>query len=266
MVKMTWKLSAWACAIIIGVSAMVALMGSLASAQTGWGTGVSEDAAAKKPPPPPPLQIAGSWNGTIQDNIKGPGTINLTFTEKIGKTKATLKGTWMISFPDTAPLGAVNDFGTVTGSVVGSAVALTLVPKKGDAIGNCRNMVHSVEATEDMISATFSACGHTGNISIQQGAPSNTVFINIGDDFFFPTKVTISKGQTVRWTNNGREDHSVNANPGTQKCKPISGEAFDSPAIDSGGTFERTFNNSGTFAYHCEIHGCPMKGTITVNP
>jgi hypothetical protein len=37
------------------------------------------------------------WNYSGQH--KSPGTINLTFTEKIEKTKATLKGTWMVSYP-----------------------------------------------------------------------------------------------------------------------------------------------------------------------
>ncbi len=266
MMKRNCGFSTWAGGIIIAVAATAALMGANAYAQSGWATSGSDtEAGAKKPPPPPPLQIAGSWNGTIQDNIKGPGTINLTFTEKVGKKKATLKGTWMVSFPDTAPFGVVNDFGTVTGSVVGSAVAVTLVPKKGDHIGTCRNMVHSVGATQEMISATFSACGHTGTIDIQPGPAPTTVFINIGDDYFYPNKLTISAGQTVRWTNGGNEQHTINANPGTEKCKPTSGEVFDSPSVGPGQTFERTFNTPGTFAYHCEIHGCPMKGSITVN-
>ena len=222
------------------------------------------EAGAKKPPPPPPISIAGSWVGTIQDNIKGPGTVSLTFTEKVAKTKATLAGTWTVSFPDTAPMGAVNDFGTIKGSVVGNDINVALVPKNGDAIGKCKNLIRSTEATTQSISATFGGCGHTGTIEIQPGQPPNTVFINVGDDFFYPSKVTINAGQTVRWTNNGSVPHLINANPGTEKCKPSSSEGFDSPTVSPGDTFERTFNNPGTFAYHCEFHGCPMKGTIIV--
>jgi plastocyanin len=163
-------------------------------------------------------------------------------------------------------LGTVNDFGTLTGSVVGTAVAITLVPAMGDDLtSNCRSIIHSVAATQQTISATFTVCGHTGTINIEAGLPPTMIFINIGDDSFFPTKLSISKGPTVRWTNNGREGHSVNANPGTQKCKPLSGAPFDPPTVNTGGIFERTFNNAGTFTYHCEIHGCQMKGTITVH-
>jgi plastocyanin len=260
----SWGLSAWACAIMVGIS-VSGLISSTAFAQTGGDDNDTESVPdAKKPPPPPPLQISGSWDGTIQDNIKGPGTISLTLTEKIGKAKATLKGTWMVSFPSTAPFGTVNDFGTVTGSVVGSVVAITLVPAKGDDVG-CRNILHSDEATQQMISATFASCGHTGTVDIQPGPPPTTVFINVGDDFFFPARLTISVGQTVRWTNNGHESHTIDANPSHEKCKPSSPEAFDSQMINQGDTYERTFSNPGTFPYHCEIHGCMMKGTITVN-
>ena len=267
MERTRWGRLAIARAIIVGLAMMLGLMGSTVHAENGWNDSeASSIEGAKKPPPPPPLSIAGSWVGTIQDNIKGPGTVSLTFAEKLAKTKGTLTGTWQISFPDTAPRGAVNDFGTVKGTVVGSAVSFALVPKKGDAIGTCKNMFHSTEATLQGISASFGGCGHTGTISIQPGPASTLVFINIGDDFFYPPKVTISAGQTVRWTNNGGEQHTINSNPGTENCKPAaSNEAFDSPTINSGDTVERTFNTPGTFAYHCEIHGCPMKGTITVN-
>ena len=260
--------SAWVSGVILAATASVALMSSTAHAQTGRGISASEAAAARKPPPPPPIEIGGTWDGTIQDSKNGPGTVSLTFTEKGSKTKGALKGTWTVSYPDTAPEGAINDVGTITGSVVGSAVAITLVPRKGDALGNCKLIFNSTQATQDSIMGTyrFSVCGesNTGMIALVPGLPPTTVFVNIGDDFFFPTKVTISRGQTVRWTNNGSEAHLVNANPGSEKCKPTSDEAFDSPSIDPGTTFERTFNNSGSFAYHCEIHGCPMKGTITV--
>jgi plastocyanin len=274
MMKTKGRVSAWTVAIIgavatVAVSATIGLMGSAAHAQTGWGSPAAEDDAAKKPPPPPPLGIAGTWNGTIDDSKAGPGTVSLTFTEKASKTKGTLKGTWLVSYPQNGPEGAINDVGTITGSVVGSAVAITLVPRKGDALGNCKLIFNSTQATADSIMGTFhfSVCsgGNTGTIALTPGAAPTTVFINVASDFFFPTKVTINRGQTVRWTNNSVEVHSVNANPGTEKCKPVSGESFDSPPLPPATIFERAFNNSGTFAYHCEIHGCMMKGTIIVN-
>src|SRR5579872_1223166 len=265
MAKENWRLTVWACGFILAMAGLVA--GSGAYAQTGWSIDASRsEPDAKRTPPPPPIQIAGSWDGTIQDPVQGIGAINLTFTERSTKTKGILKGTWTVNF-NNPPNGAINDVGTLTGSVIGSTVAMTLIPRRGDALGNCRNIFNAVNATQDMISGTFhfSGCGenHTGPISVQPGPAPTLVFVNIGDDFFFPPRVTISAGQTVRWTNNGSEDHTVTSNAGSN-CRPSSNEAFDSSTMDSGTTFDHTFNNPGTFAYYCQVHGCPMRGTITV--
>jgi plastocyanin len=264
--KKNRRVAALAGVLVIASVGIVVVSG--AHAQTGsGGDAFLDEPAATRTPPPPPLQIPGSWDGTIQDAGAGPGTINLTFTERNTKTKGILKGTWTVNFPDTAPEGAINDVGKLTGSVVGNSVALTLRPRKGDALGKCRIVFNAVDATQEMISGSynFAGCGvNSGTISVQPGPPPTTVFINVADDFFYPRKVTISAGQTVRWTNNGNDDHSINANPGSSRCKPASGEAFDSAPIGKGETFDHTFNSPGTFGYHCEIHGCPMRGTITV--
>ena len=49
-------------------------------------------------------------------------------------------------------------------------------------------------------------------------------------------------------------------------CSPASSESFDSGALVTNATFQHTFNNAGTFAYHCEVHGCGMAGTVQANP
>ena len=96
------------------------------------------------------------------------------------------------------------------------------------------------------------------------GTGTGTVAVSILDNSYSPSNVMISKGQTVQWTNNGGSPHTVTNNPGTIGCSPPSAEVFASATLSSGGTFSHTFNQSGTFAYHCEVHGCSMAGTITV--
>jgi plastocyanin len=36
--------------------------------------------------------------------------------------------------------------------------------------------------------------------------------------------------------------------------------------LNSGATFQQTFNSSNTYTYFCLIHGVMMQGTIVVNP
>jgi plastocyanin len=272
-VKESSVISRWVCGMILAACATIALIGSTTHAQTGGEDDQSADVVAGKkvppPPPPPPLQIAGSWTGTIQDSQQGAGTISFIFTEKASsKTKSTLKGSWTASFPATASSAASTDTGTQTGSVTAISLAITLSPKHGDKL-NCKLVFNSIEATAANISGTYRFSGackpkNSGTMAIQLVPQVVTPSVEIEDDFFSPANLAISAGQTVRWTNNGGEPHTVTSNPGPEKCGPSSAEAFASSTMNHNATFEHTFNNSGTFAYHCEVHGCPMNGTITV--
>ena len=60
-------------------------------------------------------------------------------------------------------------------------------------------------------------------------------------------------GTTVIIRNDDSAGHTCTSDDG----------AFDSGSIDGGGTFEFTFTEAGTFAFHCKVHPA-MTGTITV--
>jgi plastocyanin len=268
MRKENWKLSVWVCELVLIVALPIAASTSDAEAQSRWSNEVSQVPAVQLTPPQSPLQISGSFDGTVVDSKAGEGTINLTFTEKSTKTRAALRGTWTASYPETGPEGAINDVGTLRGSVIGTAVTFTLLPRIGDALGDCSLFFKSHQATQDGFSGTFhlGLCpdNNTGTISVELGPAPTAVFINVGDNFFFPPKQTISVGQTVTWTNNGYGLHSVSSNSGSNNCEPASAEVFDSPTMIAGEAFEHTFNDPGTFAYHSGRQGCAMRGVITV--
>jgi len=115
-----------------------------------------------------------------------------------------------------------------------------------------------------------------------------------GEDRFQPFALTIKSGDTVRWTNQDTDDHTV-----------VSDDVFNTaghlgtnvllPGTDSNngqpGTFTLRFNHPGTFVYYCRFHshldadhqpvapgpdggiqddngnfGTPMMGVITVLP
>lgn len=86
----------------------------------------------------------------------------------------------------------------------------------------------------------------------------------LGLGAFDPEVKSIAAGTSVHWVNAGKVAHNITSNPGTLGCDPSSSENFDSGQVDPGGTFDHTFNTPGSFSYHCEIHGCEMKGTIKV--
>ncbi|HEV2582080.1 MAG TPA: plastocyanin/azurin family copper-binding protein [Ktedonobacteraceae bacterium] len=104
----------------------------------------------------------------------------------------------------------------------------------------------------------------SGGGSTPTTAPSgNTVAVTITTDSsgsfaFSPAAVTIKAGTTVVWTNTTGAPHTVTSDDG---------KTFDSgianPIPASGGTFKFTFNTTGSFSYHCQIHPY-MKATIVV--
>jgi plastocyanin len=70
-----------------------------------------------------------------------------------------------------------------------------------------------------------------------------------------PDEVTIDQGDTVTWNNAGGI-HNVEFDDGS----------FTEPPTPSSGWsgVERTFNEAGTFRYHCGFHGQAMSGVVGV--
>src|ERR671935_452014 len=87
-----------------------------------------------------------------------------------------------------------------------------------------------------------------------QDAPS----VSVQDEVFVPAQVEIIAGDTLTWSHDGAEQHTITADD----------ESFDSGLINPGDTFQTTFDTPGTYPYHCQIHGAPggigMAGVIVV--
>lgn len=90
-----------------------------------------------------------------------------------------------------------------------------------------------------------------------RGAPPADVEVAVRDNFFDPSGAQIEVGETVQWAWEGLEQHSVT----------FVDPALSSSAVQGEGTFTRSFDRAGTFAYYCSIHGSPsagMRGGVTV--
>jgi plastocyanin len=84
--------------------------------------------------------------------------------------------------------------------------------------------------------------------------------VSIQNFAFVPVSVTVPAGTMVIWTNQDSAPHQV-----ISDATPLfsNGAIFTSSQLNQGQTFSFTFNNAGTYLYHCGIHPF-MKGTITV--
>jgi hypothetical protein len=78
--------------------------------------------------------------------------------------------------------------------------------------------------------------------------------VTIKDFQYTPKSITVNVGDTVDWTNNGPAGHSATSDKGG---------LFDTGVLSKGSSGSHTFNQAGTFAYHCTPHPF-MKATITV--
>jgi plastocyanin len=88
-------------------------------------------------------------------------------------------------------------------------------------------------------------------------ARAAVTMVDIGDDFFSPATITVNVGDTVRWTQIGKEGepHTTTSSGNT---------LWDSGPLLPGDTFEYVFNRSGSYRYHCEFHPTIMHGIVNV--
>lgn len=77
--------------------------------------------------------------------------------------------------------------------------------------------------------------------------------VTVKDNVFDPSNLLVTAGQTVTWTWNGNNPHTVTFSGGG----PNSNQ-------QTSGTFQRQFAAAGTFNYTCVVHGSSMSGVITV--
>jgi plastocyanin len=87
----------------------------------------------------------------------------------------------------------------------------------------------------------------------QTPAPADTAFVNIVDFGYLPGVTRIRAGQTVVWTNGGREEHDVTGD-----------DDWHSGPIEPPMDFRYTFGFAGTFNYSCTVHR-DMHGTVIVS-
>src|ERR671918_481139 len=101
--------------------------------------------------------------------------------------------------------------------------------------------------------------GNTGgegggtSVSIVPGSSSLTT------DAYQPNPVQVGVGDTVTWTNDDAQPHTVTSGEGATPDG-----TFDSSIMAPGATFEHTFTEAGEYPYFCLLHP-NMVGTVSVS-
>jgi plastocyanin len=86
--------------------------------------------------------------------------------------------------------------------------------------------------------------------------------VDIANFKFTPSAVTLVQGDSIIWTWRGPDtNHSVTADSG--QSMTFDSDPGRTPAHPPGDGYAVTFNDVGTFTYHCKVHAS-MTGTVTV--
>jgi len=96
-----------------------------------------------------------------------------------------------------------------------------------------------------------------GDPATPEGCAGVEAKITITGMSFSPATVTIDPGQPVCWTWAGSIEHTIKADD----------ESFSTGNPASEKTFQRTYNDPGSFGYYCQVHGTVsggMRGRVIV--
>lgn len=98
---------------------------------------------------------------------------------------------------------------------------------------------------------TFGCSSNKAKVNPTPSSPAATVAIQ--GFAFVPDTVRITKGSSVEWTNKDSAPHTA-----TELST-----VFDSGSLSTNKKFTFTFNNAGTYSYHCLIHSM-MKTAVVI--
>jgi plastocyanin len=107
--------------------------------------------------------------------------------------------------------------------------------------------------------ATGASGANTGtSVSIVSGSSSLT------DTAYQPNPIQVSVGNTVTWTNNDSQPHTVTSGSNGQPDNKFNSSPNFNPLLNPGQTFSFTFTQAGDYPYFCMLHP-NMVGTVNVS-
>lgn len=104
--------------------------------------------------------------------------------------------------------------------------------------------------------------------------PPAAAAVQVGDNVFVPSVVSIPAGGSVTWTWAGAVSHTVTSEAGPNAITPDGRfcSAVTTPSVAAcaaappqlTGMFRFTFTVPGSYPYYCKVHGAMMQGTVVV--
>jgi nitrite reductase (NO-forming) len=179
-------------------------------------------------------------NATGTNETRSAETTNVTNTETAG-TNATTGGAAMSN--------------ATTGGTEANLTQLSGETTNATTGGGGANATQTGGATATGASG---GGGSATSVSIVTGSSSLT------DTAFQPNPVQVSVGDTVTWTNDDTQPHTVVSGANGQPSGEFDSSPNFNPLIAPQQTFEHTFTQAGEYPYYCALHP-NMVGTVSVS-
>jgi plastocyanin len=104
-----------------------------------------------------------------------------------------------------------------------------------------------------LIAAGAATAAAAGALAIPALAATTTV--QVKDNKFAPTSITVKKGTTVKWVWKGKAPHNVTVSKGPAKFRSTT---------QVKGSYSKKLTKAGTYTILCTIHAPGMKMTVKV--
>jgi nitrite reductase (NO-forming) len=186
-------------------------------------------------------------NATGTNETRSAETTNVTNTETAG-TNATTGGAAMSNATTGGTEANLTQLSGETTNATTGAESLATT-------GGGANATQTGGATATGASG---GGGSATSVSIVTGSSSLT------DTAFQPNPVQVSVGDTVTWTNDDTQPHTVVSGANGQPSGEFDSSPNFNPLIAPQQTFEHTFTQAGQYPYYCALHP-NMVGTVSVS-
>lgn len=198
---------------------------------------------------------------SVRDQPLGEGN-----TVVVPAVKAEVAG-WMVIHADDSGPGPVIGFAPVEAGINRDVTVELDAAGVTDTLYAMLHIDAGTEGEYEFPGEDGPAMDADGNVVVlpfavtaaeEMSEEGDVVVISILDSSFDPAELSIPVGTTVRWVNDGQLPHTATADD----------DSFDSGTLQTGESFEFTFDTAGEYPYYCLLHGGPggvgMAATLTV--
>jgi nitrite reductase (NO-forming) len=183
--------------------------------------------------------------------VSGPPiTANVTEGAAANATEAATEPAAQNQTLAVIETNATNATGTNATGTNATGTNATGTNATGAAMTNATNATGTTGAT--------GGGGATTGVSIVLGASQETT------GAFAPNPVQVSVGDTVTWTNEDTQPHTVTSGQNGQPDGKFDSSPNFNPLIAPAGTFSHTFTEAGEYPYYCALHPNQI-GTVSVS-